>query len=161
RWIAPGRWSLAYSLSSRTSISANFSPRSSRAFTSSAVVSRTRDFASFTSARKRGECCGAMTRLPSRRFDVPVQDALEHLLPPRDVLLRVALLQHVPLQLLEAGFARLDLGADAAVPGGVAPLDEVAHYPVGTHPGRDLQPLGKGVHAADVRVEEVHRLEAL
>src|SRR5579863_3711355 len=58
--MAPGKWSLAYSLSSRTSISRNLSPRSSLAFTSSTVVSRMRFLASSTMCKKRGGCCCAI-----------------------------------------------------------------------------------------------------
>src|SRR5579859_6456526 len=65
RWIEPGRWSLANSLSSRTSTRRNLSPRSILFFTSSTLVSRTRVRASSTILRKRGGCWWAM-RYPFR-----------------------------------------------------------------------------------------------
>src|SRR5208337_2172832 len=60
RWMAPGKWSFANSLSSRTSTRWNFSPRSSRTSTCSTVHSLMRVFASCTICRKRGACCAAM-----------------------------------------------------------------------------------------------------
>src|SRR5262245_40896280 len=68
RWNALGRCPLAHSVSSRTSIRSNLSPRSNRCLIASTVVSRTRCLLSLTSCRKRGECCLAITP-PSRRLD--------------------------------------------------------------------------------------------
>src|SRR5947207_3022684 len=124
-----------------------------------------RCFASSTRARKRGECLAAMCglRWPRRtarrscRLDVTIEDVLQHLLPARDVLLRVALLEHVLLEVLERRLALLDPRADAAVPAGVALLDEVLQDAVGADPGGDLQTAGEGVHAADVGVEQIDR----
>ena len=45
------------------------------------------------------------------------------------------------------------------VPRAVAVFDELLHGPVGTDGGGDLQPAGEGVHAADVGVEQIDRLE--
>ena len=73
----------------------------------------------------------------------------------------VALGEHVLLQRREVVLAGLDLGADAAVPRGVAVLDHAGQLAVGADRGGDLQALGEGVHAADVGVEQVDRLEAL
>src|SRR5208283_368055 len=52
--MAPGKWPLAHSLSSRTSTSTNFSPASMRRLTSGTLVSLTRFFASFTMERNFG-----------------------------------------------------------------------------------------------------------
>ncbi len=80
---------------------------------------------------------------------------------PETFLLASPLLQHVGLQFLEVHLACLDLFADALVPRGVALLDEVLQHAVLANLGGDLQALGEGVHAADVGVEQVDRLEAL
>ena len=56
---------------------------------------------------------------------------------------------------------RFDLGADAAVPRAVALLEHPVEHAVLADRGGDLQAAGKGVHAADVGVEQIDRLEAL
>ena len=62
---------------------------------------------------------------------------------------------------LETVPARLDLGADARVPGSVTVLDHPGQFAVGANGGGDLQALGEGVHAADVGVEKIDRFKAL
>src|SRR5271157_5030239 len=64
--MAPGKWPLAHSLSSRTSTSTNFSPASMRRLTSGTLVSLTRFFASFTMERNFGACA---IWVPPRRLE--------------------------------------------------------------------------------------------
>src|SRR5262249_39014554 len=91
---------------------------------------------------------------------IPIHNILQHLLTPRNIRRRVALVQHVLLQVLEVRRAAFDLVADTGVPGGVAMLDEVFEQAVGADFRRDLQAMREGVHAADVGVEEIKGLEA-
>src|SRR5215813_13522158 len=103
----------------------------------------------------------AKPQAASRRVDVAVDDVLKHLLAARHVASGVALVQHVPFQVLEGRLTRLDLLADAGVPRSVALADEVLEHAIGPDLCRDLQAPGEGVHAADVGVEQVDRLERL
>src|SRR6476469_2618799 len=92
---------------------------------------------------------------------VAVDDVLDHLLPAGDVRGRLALLEHVLLQRLEAGRPLFDVRPDARLPGRVALLDQLLQPAVLADPGGDLEPLGERVHRPDVGVEQVHRLKTL
>ena len=61
---------------------------------------------------------------------------------------------------LKLALPALDLRADAGIPRGVALLHEFGEATVLADRGGDLQAAREGVHAADVRVEQIDRLEA-
>src|SRR5436309_10885738 len=67
--MAPGMWSFVHSLSSRTSINTNLSPRSRRPLTSSTFVSRMRLRVSSTICRKRGACLATVRSSASGRIE--------------------------------------------------------------------------------------------
>ncbi len=53
-----------------------------------------------------------------------------------------------------------DFFAEAGVPTGVALAEQFFEFAVGEHCVRDFEAAGEGVHAADVGVEQIDRLEA-
>src|SRR6476659_8560959 len=55
----------------------------------------------------------------------------------------------------------LDRSADSTVPGGIAIFQHLCEASVGTDGRRNLESPGKGIHATDVRMEEIDRLKAL
>jgi hypothetical protein len=65
--------------------------------------------------------------VPGRGSDEFVEQVLQVLLPTTGVGRGFASLEHVGFQVLEAGLARLDLRADARVPGGVLLLQDVGN----------------------------------
>src|ERR1044071_3734257 len=92
-------------------------------------------------------------------LQIAVQHVFEQFLTTGDVRGHFTLLEHVGLEFFELRLAAFDVRADAAVPRGVALLDEVAERAVLSHRGGNLQAVRERVHAADVRVEQIHRLE--
>ena len=93
--------------------------------------------------------------------DKLVYQILEHLLAAADVLGGVALGENVRLEVAEAGLAGFDATAELAIPAPVAFLDERGEPAVGDDRAGDLEAAGKRVHAADMGVKQVDRLEAL
>ena len=93
-------------------------------------------------------------------LDELVNEVLEEFLSSTFVPRHFPLLEHVGLKALEAGLAGLDFFADAAVPGAVAGFHDFLQATVGSDGGRDLEAAREGGHAADVRVEEIHRFVA-
>ena len=67
----------------------------------------------------------------------------------------------VGAEVIEGDLIGLDLGADAGVPGIVALGDELGDATVGTQFGCGFQAASKGIHAADVGVEEILGLMGL
>ena len=94
-------------------------------------------------------------------LDVLVDEVFQVLLTAAFVVGDFALGQHVALEALKVGGAVLDVFADAMIPTVVTIIHCLLKAPVGADGGGDLQAAGKGVHAADVRVEEIDRLVAL
>jgi hypothetical protein len=72
---------------------------------------------------------------------------------------RFAFFEHVFLQGLKIALAGFDLLAEAAVPRTVAMPDKLRQAPVLADGGRDSESAREGVHAADVRVKQIDRLE--
>src|SRR3954470_23094684 len=89
-----------------------------------------------------------------------VDQVLEELLPAALAGRGFALLEHDLLQRREAFLASFDPGAEAAVPGGITLLDEICEAAVRANRGGDLEAASEGVHATDVRVEKVFRVDA-
>ena len=58
-------------------------------------------------------------------------------------------------EVIEGDLLGFDFGADARIPGIVALGDELGDAAVGTQLGSGFQAAGKGIHAADVGVEEI------
>ena len=80
---------------------------------------------------------------------------------PLCVLGGVALGEDVRFQVTEAALSRLDAAAELAVPALVAGLDKVGQAAVGDDRVGDFQSSRKSVHAADMGIKQVDRLEAL
>src|SRR5437867_2277848 len=80
-------------------------------------------------------------------------------LPPAGVRSGLALFEHVILKFVEAEFALFNFLADARVPGTVTLFDKFRQAPIPANGGGNLQAAGERVHAADVGVEEIERLE--
>src|SRR5580658_5750223 len=76
---------------------------------------------------------------------ISVYYILQHLLPPRDVLVRLAFLEHIRFQLLELRLASFDVRPDAAVPGGIALLHELLQHAILANRRGDLESVGKGI----------------
>ena len=74
--------------------------------------------------------------------------------------LRFAQLEHVDFKLLKADFALFDFLADARVPRAVPLLHKLSQPTVFANRRCDFQPARERVHAADVRIEQIYRLEA-
>src|SRR5690606_5842631 len=98
---------------------------------------------------------------PRQRSDVGVDQVLDQLLTPASIRRDLALREHVLLERREAVLAGLDLGANARVPRCVSLAEERLELALGTNPRGDLQAASEGIHAADMGVEEIDRLEAL
>lgn len=94
-------------------------------------------------------------------FDVAIENVFQHFLATGDVLVGVAFFEHVFFEVFQGDLTGLNPGTDAAIPRGVAFLDEVAEDAVRLHLGRDFQSASEGVHPTDVGMEEIDRLEAL
>ena len=73
----------------------------------------------------------------------------------------LAVAEGVGAEVIERDLFGLDFGADAGVPGIVALGDELGNATVGTQFGSGFQAAGKGIHAADVGVEEILGLMGL
>src|ERR1035441_235964 len=97
--------------------------------------------------------------IQSSVLDKLVDEIFQEFLPAADVRVGLALLEHVSFEFLEAGLARLDLRADAGIPRSVAVLDKFAQPSVFADGGGDLQAAREGVHATDVRIKQINRLE--
>ena len=92
--------------------------------------------------------------------NITIKHILQVLLAAAGVGSGFAFLEHVSLELFEAGFAGFHFRADAAVPRAVALLDELGEAAVLADGVGNLQPAREGVHSSDVSVEQVDGFEA-
>src|ERR1035437_6802372 len=92
--------------------------------------------------------------------EVFVDEVFQKFLTTAGVWRSVAFLEHVSFEFLEAGLAFFNLRADTAVPRGVTVLHKLRETSVLADGGGDFQSAREGVHAADVRVKQIYRLEA-
>src|SRR5438309_1577842 len=90
-----------------------------------------------------------------RSLDEFVDQVLEEFLAAARVGLDVSLLQHIVFEFLEAGLAFLDFFANAGMPGAVALSDEFGQAAIAPDRGGDFESAREGVHAGDVRVEQI------
>ena len=98
---------------------------------------------------------------PLTNLDKFVNQILKHLLPPARVLGGVALGKDIRLEIFELGLTRLDAASELAIPASVSFLDERRQPAIGHDGACNLESACERVHAADVSVKEVDRLEAL
>ena len=100
-------------------------------------------------------------KFASRSSDERVDQVLDHLLPAAVVRRHFALVEHVLFERREAAPCRLRSRRRCPLSQlAVALLDDLVERAVGANRGGDLQAAGEGVHAADVGVEQIDRLEA-
>src|SRR5437867_5155751 len=88
-----------------------------------------------------------------------VDEVLEKFLAAAPVRRHVALAEHIGLEFLHRGFAGFNAGADAGIPRGIALPHKFRQPPVLADGDGNFEPAREGVHAADVRVKEVHGFE--
>src|SRR5579859_3815898 len=90
-----------------------------------------------------------------------VDNVLEPFLSPALVGAYVALREDIRLEVGQTRFAVLDHAPERAVPALVAFMEEGVYPAIVADRAGDLESAGKRVHRADVRIEQVDRLEAL
>ena len=93
-------------------------------------------------------------------LEVRINQILNHLLPAAAVRGRVTFLEHDFFERFEVVLAGFDFRAQAAVPACITFAEQFFELAVGVHRVGDFEAAGEGVHAADVGVEQVDRLEA-
>ena len=96
----------------------------------------------------------------AKTSDQLVNDIFEEFLTSAAMLDRVGFAHRMFFERCEAFLARFDCGANAGVPGRVAIFEHLCQPAVRSNRRGDFQAAGEGVHAADVGVEQVDRLEA-
>ena len=90
--------------------------------------------------------------------EILVEQVLEVFLAPA-VQNRLAQLEHDLLEFLESEPARLDFAAEAGIVAVVAGGDELRELAVGEHPSGELERHGVGVESANVRVEQIFKVD--
>ena len=93
-------------------------------------------------------------------LDVFVDQVLKVFLTAAGVPGDLPFLENVFFQILEAGTSGLNLRADPRVPGTVALVDKVFQSTICTNCSGDFKPTCKGVHPADMRMEQIDWLKA-
>ena len=94
-----------------------------------------------------------------RALDVFVDQVFKVFLAAAGVLGNLPFLENVFFQILEAGASSLNLRTDPRIPGTVALVDKVFQSTICTNGSGDFEPTGKGVHPADMRMEQVDWLK--
>src|SRR5262245_10271074 len=97
----------------------------------------------------------------ARSLQVFLDEVFQEFLPSRARLGIQGLFEHVIAEIGEARLAAEDLLAEVAVPAGVAIVDVLLELSVGHHLLGDEHAASEHVHAADVRVEQIRRVDAL
>src|SRR5688572_24683727 len=101
--------------------------------------------------------CIQFARHIAAQLDELVDEILEHLLPATPNV-RLSILERVGFEFFETDLPFLNLGADAAIKRAVALLHKAIQATIFDNGGGNLESPRKGIHAADVAMEEVDRL---